>query len=207
MDTWWQTETGMHMIAPLPSADLKPGSATKPVPGVSADVVDDKGNPVPLGTGGNLVKQNHGPLCLELSTKTRKSSRMFTGMIYPVFTRQEIWQERTKKDISGYREDLDDVLKIAGHRIGTSEVESAFVSNPAVVEAAVIGKADPIKGEVIKAFLILKEGYQLKTKLIEELNEHVRYELGPVAVIGELEEVDSLPKTRSGKIMRRILKS
>jgi len=115
-----------------------------------------------------------------------------------------------RKDEDGYfwiQGRSDDVLKIAGHRIGTSEVESAFVSHPAVVEAAVIGKADPIKGEVIKAFLILKEGYQLKTKLIGELNEHVRYELGPVAVIGELEEVDSLPKTRSGKIMRRILRA
>ena len=114
-----------------------------------------------------------------------------------------------RKDEDGYfwiQGRSDDVLKIAGHRVGTSEVESAFVSHPAVVEAAVIGKHDPIKGEVIKAFVILKEGYELKTKLIEELNKHVRYEFGPVAVIGELEQVESLPKTRSGKIMRRVLK-
>ncbi|MFZ0442250.1 MAG: acetyl-coenzyme A synthetase, partial [Methanobacterium sp.] len=89
----------------------------------------------------------------------------------------------------------------------TSEVESAFVSHPAVAEAAVIGKSDPIKGQVIKSFVILREGYRLKTKLIEELKKHVRYELGPVAVIGEIEQVDSLPKTRSGKIMRRVLRA
>ena len=115
-----------------------------------------------------------------------------------------------RKDKDGYfwiQGRSDDVLKIAGHRIGTSEVESAFVSHPAVVEAAVIGKSDPIKGQVIKAFVILREGHKLKTKLIEELNKHVRYELGPVAVIGEIVQVDSLPKTRSGKIMRRILRS
>ncbi len=115
-----------------------------------------------------------------------------------------------RKDKDGYfwiQGRSDDVLKIAGHRIGTSEVESAFVSHPSVVEAAVIGKSDPIKGQVIKAFIILKEGYELKTKLIEELNKHIRYELGPVAVIGEIKKVDALPKTRSGKIMRRVLRA
>ena len=207
MDTWWQTETGMHMIAPLPSADLKPGSATKPVPGVSADVVDEKGNPVPLGTGGHLVITKPWPAMFRtLYEDEEKFKNVYWNDIPGVYKAGDM----ARKDEQGYfwiQGRSDDVLKIAGHRIGTSEVESAFVSHPAVVEAAVIGKADPIKGEVIKAFLILKEGYQLKTKLIEELNEHVRYELGPVAVIGELEEVDSLPKTRSGKIMRRILRA
>ena len=115
-----------------------------------------------------------------------------------------------RKDEDGYfwiQGRSDDVLKIAGHRIGTSEVESAFVSHPAVAEAAVIGKSDPVKGQVVKAFLVLREGYQLKTKLIEDLKLHVRYELGPVAVLGELDQVKSLPKTRSGKIMRRILRA
>jgi acetyl-CoA synthetase len=207
MDTWWQTETGMHMIAPLPSADLKPGSATKPVPGVSADVVDENGNPVPLGTGGHLVITKPWPAMFRtLYEDEEKFKDVYWKDIPGVYKAGDM----ARKDKDGYfwiQGRSDDVLKIAGHRIGTSEVESAFVSHPAVVEAAVIGKADPIKGEVIKAFLILKEGYQLKTKLIEELNEHVRYELGPVAVIGELEEVDSLPKTRSGKIMRRILRA
>jgi acetyl-CoA synthetase len=118
--------------------------------------------------------------------------------------------DMARKDEDGYFWLLgrsDDVLKIAGHRVGTSEVESAFVSHPAVAEAAVIGKSDPVKGEVIKAFLILRGGYELKTELIEDLKRHVRYELGPVAVIGELIQVDSLPKTRSGKIMRRVLRA
>ncbi len=207
MDTWWQTETGMHLISPLPSADLKPGSATKPVPGVFADVVDDQGNPVPLGTGGNLVITKPWPAMFRtLYEDEEKFKDVYWNDIPGVYKAGDM----ARKDKDGYfwiQGRSDDVLKIAGHRIGTSEVESAFVSHPAVVEAAVIGKADPIKGEVIKAFLILKEGYVLKTKLIEELNGHVRYELGPVAVIGELEEVDSLPKTRSGKIMRRILRA
>ena len=111
-----------------------------------------------------------------------------------------IWQGKDKDGYFWIQGRSDDVLKIASHRIGTSEVESAFVSHPAVVEAAVIGKSDPVKGEVIKAFIILNEGYELKTKLIEELIEHVRYELGPVAVIGELEQVDSLPKTEVEKL-------
>jgi acetyl-CoA synthetase len=207
MDTWWQTETGMHMIAPLPSADLKPGSATKPVPGVFADVVDEKGNPVPLGTGGHLVITKPWPAMFRtLYEDEEKYKNVYWNDILGVYKAGDM----ARKDEDGYfwiQGRSDDVLKIAGHRIGTSEVESAFGSHPAVIEAAVIGKADPVKGEVIKAFLILKEGYQLKTKLIEELKEHIRYELGPVAVIGELEKVDSLPKTRSGKIMRRILRA
>ncbi len=207
MDTWWQTETGMHMIAPLPSADLKPGSATKPVPGVSADVVDEKGNPVPLGTGGHLVITKPWPAMFRTLYKDEEKFKdVYWNDIPGVYKAGDM----ARKDKDGYfwiQGRSDDVLKIAGHRIGTSEVESAFGSHPAVVEAAVIGKSDPVKGEVIKAFLILKEGYPLKTKLIEELKEHIRYELGPVAVIGELEKVDSLPKTRSGKIMRRILRA
>jgi acetyl-CoA synthetase len=115
-----------------------------------------------------------------------------------------------RKDEDGYfwiQGRSDDVLKIAGHRIGTAEVESAFVSHPLVVEAAVIGKDDPIKGQVIKAFLILKKEQKLRTGLIEDLKKHVRYELGPVAVLGEIEQVEKLPKTRSGKIMRRVLRA
>ncbi|MDD1775055.1 MAG: AMP-binding protein, partial [Methanobacterium sp.] len=118
--------------------------------------------------------------------------------------------DMARKDEDGYfwiQGRSDDVLKIAGHRIGTAEVESAFVSHPAVVEAAVIGKDDPIKGQVIKAFLILKEGNKMNTALIEDLKKHVRHELGPVAVLGEIDQVESLPKTRSGKIMRRVLRA
>ncbi|MBZ2165875.1 acetate--CoA ligase [Methanobacterium spitsbergense] len=207
MDTWWQTETGMHLISPLPSAYLKPGSATKAVPGVDADVVDEDGNPVPLGKGGYLVIKKPWPAMFRtLYEDEERYKDVYWNQIPGYYKAGDM----ARKDEDGYfwiQGRSDDVLKIAGHRVGTSEVESAFVSHPAVVEAAVIGKHDPIKGQVIKAFVILREGYKLKTKLIEELNKHVRYELGPVAVIGDIEQVESLPKTRSGKIMRRVLRA
>jgi acetyl-CoA synthetase len=208
MDTWWQTETGMHLISPLPAASLKPGSATRPFPGIDADVVDEEGNPVPIGKGGYLVIKKPWPSMFRTLYKDEERFKdvywnAFPGYIYKA-------GDMARKDEEGYfwiQGRSDDVLKIAGHRIGSAEVESAFVGHPAVAEAAVIGKSDPIKGEVIKAFIILREGYELKTQLIEDLKKHVRYELGPVAVLGEIVQVDKLPKTRSGKIMRRILRA
>lgn len=208
MDTWWQTETGAYMISPLPVTPLKPGSATRPLPGVDADIVDNDGNPVPPGKGGLLVIKKPWPSMLRNLYKNEERFLNTYWRVVPgdVYTAGDI----ARKDEDGYfwiQGRSDDVLKIAGHRIGTSEVESAFVSHPAVAEAAVIGKSDPVKGEVIKAFVILREGYKLNTDLLEELNKHVRYELGPVAVLGQISQVDSLPKTRSGKIMRRILRA
>ena len=208
MDTWWQTETGMHLISPLPVSNLKPGSATRPFPGIDADVVDEDGNPVPQGKGGYLVIKKPWPAMFRRLYKDEDRFldvywKDIPGCIYKA-------GDMVRKDEDGYfwiQGRSDDVLKIAGHRIGSAEVESAFVGHPAVAEAAVIGKSDPIKGEVIKAFIILREGYELKTQLIEELKNHVRYELGPVAVLGEIVQVDKLPKTRSGKIMRRILRA
>jgi acetyl-CoA synthetase len=207
MDTWWQTETGMHLISPLPTTPLKPGSATKAVPGIEADVVDEKGNTVPLGKGGFLVIKTPWPAMFRNLYHDEERFIKNYWKDYPGYYNAG---DIARKDEDGYfwiQGRSDDVLKIAGHRIGTSEVESAFVSHPAVAEAAVIGKSDPVKGQVIKAFLVLREGYELKTKLIEDLKQHVRYELGPVAVLGELDQVKSLPKTRSGKIMRRILRA
>jgi acetyl-CoA synthetase len=207
MDTWWQTETGMHLISPLPTTPLKPGSATKPIPGVEADVVDEKGNPVPLGKGGFLIIKTPWPAMFR---GLYHDEERFINTYWKDYPGYYNAADMARKDEDGYFWLLgrsDDVLKIAGHRVGTSEVESAFVSHPAIAEAAVIGKSDPVKGEVIKAFLILRGGYELKTELIEDLKRHVRYELGPVAVIGELVQVDSLPKTRSGKIMRRVLRA
>jgi acetyl-CoA synthetase len=207
MDTWWQTETGMHMISPLPVTPLKPGSATKAIPGVEADVVDEKGESVPLGKGGFLVLKKPWPAMFRTLYKDEQRYIDVYWKDIPGFYKAG---DMARKDEDGYfwiQGRSDDVLKIAGHRIGTAEVESAFVSHPAVVEAAVIGKDDPIKGQVIKAFLILKEGNKLKTPLIEDLKKHVRYELGPVAVLGEIDQVESLPKTRSGKIMRRVLRA
>jgi len=186
MDTWWQTETGMHLISPLPTTPLKPGSATKPIPGVEADVVDEKGNPVPLGKGGFLVIKTPWPAMFR---GLYHDDERFINTYWKDYPGYYNAADMARKDEDGYFWLLgrsDDVLKIAGHRVGTSEVESAFVSHPAVAEAAVIGKSDPVKGEVIKAFLILRGGYELKTELIEDLKRHVRYELGPVAVIGEL---------------------
>jgi acetyl-CoA synthetase len=208
MDTWWQTETGMHMIAPLPISPLKPGTPTLPLPGIDADVVDENGDPVAPGKGGYLVIKKPWPAMFRTLYKDEKRYidaywNKIPGGVYHA-------GDIARKDEDGYiwiQGRSDDVLNIAGHRVGTSEVESAFVSHPAVVECAVIGKSDPIKGQVIKSFIILKEGYQLNTKLIENLKKHVRYELGPVAVLGEIQQVDKLPKTRSGKIMRRILRA
>lgn len=208
MDTWWQTETGMHMISPLPVSPLKPGSPTLPLPGVDIDVVDDTGKPVPVGEDGYLVIKRPWPAMFR--TLYQDEERFINvywkdlpGGVYRA-------GDMARKDEDGYiwiQGRSDDVLKIAGHRVGTSEVEAAFSSHPAVAEAAVIGKSDPVKGQVIKAFVILKEGYQLTTDVIEDLQKHVRYELGPVAVLGEIAEVDKLPKTRSGKIMRRVLRA
>jgi acetyl-CoA synthetase len=206
IDTWWQTETGMQLISPLPSAYLKPGSVNKAVPGVEADIVDEEGNPVPIGKGGYLVIRKPWPAMFRTLYKDdEKYKEIYWDQIPGVYKADDV----ARMDEDGYiwiQGRSDDVLKIASHRIGTAEVESAFVSHPAVSEAAVIGKSDPVKGEVIKAFIILREGYELKTKLIKELIKHVRYELGPVAVIGEIAQVDSLPQI-SGKIMRRALRA
>jgi len=208
IDTWWQTETGMHLIAPLPVTPLKPGSVTKPLPGIEADVVDENGDPVPLGKGGFLVIRKPWPAMFRtlFNDEQRYIDVYWKQIPGGVYTAGDM----ARKDEDGYfwiQGRSDDVLNIAGHRIGTAEVESVFVAHPAVAEAAVIGKADPIKGEVIKAFLILKKGHKLNAALIEELKRHLRHELGPVAVVGEMVQVDSLPKTRSGKIMRRILRA
>jgi acetyl-CoA synthetase len=208
MDTWWQTETGMHMIAPLPISPLKPGTPTLPLPGVDIDLVDENGNPVPVGEDGYVVVKRPWPAMFRNLYKNEEGFvnsywKEIPGGFYTA-------GDMARKDEDGYiwiQGRSDDVLKIAGHRVGTSEVEAAFSSHPAVAEAAVIGKSDPIKGQVIKAFVILKEGYRLTTKLISELQRHVRYELGPVAVLGDITQVEKLPKTRSGKIMRRVLRA
>ncbi|ODS36494.1 MAG: acetate--CoA ligase, partial [Candidatus Altiarchaeales archaeon WOR_SM1_86-2] len=205
IDTWWQTETGTFMISPMPTTPLKPGSATKPLPGIEAEVVDKEGNPVPVGNGGHLIIKTPWPAMLRTIYKNpdRYISTYWTVVPGDVYCAGDV----ARIDEDGYfwiQGRSDDVLKIAGHRLGTSEVESAFVSHNAVAEAAVIGKPDPIKGEVIKAFIILKHGYELTGELMKELKQQVRGELGPIAVIGEMVQVNTLPKTRSGKIMRRV---
>lgn len=207
MDTWWQTETGMNMITPLPSATLKPGSAVKPFPGIIADVVDKKGKRAPVGKGGYLVIRNQWPSMIRtIFNNPKRYIKTYWKKIKGVYFAGDV----AFRDKDGYfwiQGRTDDVLKVAGHRIGTAEVESAFVSHKAVVEAGAIGIPDPIKGEVIKAFVILKQGFKPTDELKQELRMQVRKTIGPIAVIKDIAFVDKLPKTRSGKIMRRVLKA
>jgi len=207
MDTWWQTETGMNMITPLPAASLKAGSAGKPFPGIIADVVDKKGKPVPAGKGGYLVIKNQWPSMIRtIFNNPKRYIKTYWSQIKGVYFAGDV----AFKDKDGYfwiQGRTDDVLKIAGHRIGTAEVESAFVSHKAIVEAAVIGVPDDVKGEVIKTFVILKEDFKPTDDLKLEIKKHVRKTLGPVAIIKDIAFLDKLPKTRSGKIMRRVLKA
>jgi len=211
IDTWWQTETGGMMITSLPGLEsivLKPGSATKPIPGVDIAVVDENGNETSPNTKGLLVIRNPWPgMLLGLWKDDKKYTDVywskFEGMYYP--------GDYAVKDSDGYFWLLgraDDILKIAGHRIGTAELESSLVSHNDVIEAAVCGIPDEIKGESIIAFVILKENCtSSQEKLLIELRDVVRNEIGAIATPQQFYFVTKLPKTRSGKIMRRLLKS
>ncbi len=207
MDTWWQTETGANMLTPLPSAPLKAGSACKPFPGIIADVVDKNGKSVPAGKGGFLVIRNQWPSMIRtIFNNPERYIKTYWKEVKGVYFAGDV----AFKDKDGYfwiQGRTDDVLKVAGHRIGTAEVESGFVSHPSVVEAGVIGVPDPVKGEVIVAFCILSAKAKPSEELKQELKSHVRKNIGPVAVIKDIKFVDKLPKTRSGKIMRRVLKA
>lgn len=205
MDTWWQTETGMILVTPLPSVPLKPGSATRPFLGVEADVVDRNGQEIGTG-GGFAVIKKPWPAMMRTIYKDPNRYLQYWNTIPNCYTAGDICH----KDEDGYfwfMGRADDVVKVAGNRIGTAEVESALVGHEAVVEAAVIGKPHPTAGEMIKAFVILKQGIQDNPDLIQTLQGHVLKVLGKIAVPKEIEIVSSLPKTRSGKIMRRVLKA
>ena len=210
VDTWWQTETGGIMISPCPGVELlplKPGSATLPLPGIAAEVVDDSGNPVPPETKGYLVIKKPWPGMLMGIYKDPERYKetywsRFKGMYYTA--------DYAMKDREGYFWLLgraDEILKVAGHRIGTAEIESAVVSTPFAAEAAVAGVSDPIKGEAIVLFVILKEGYNPDESLKKKIIDSIRSLIGPFATPREIYFVARLPKTRSGKIMRRILKA
>ena len=207
VDTWWQTETGGIMIAPFPGATpTKPGTATLPFFGVLPEVVDDQGKTVPTNTGGKLVIRKPWPSML----------RGIWGD--PKRFRQTYWNEVPGSYFTGdgCRQDedgyfwivgrIDDVLNVSGHRIGTAEVESALVSHKNVAEAAVVGKPDPLKGQSLTAFVTLKGAAQASPELQKILRNHVGKEIGPVAKPDQIRFADALPKTRSGKIMRRLLK-
>jgi acetyl-CoA synthetase len=207
VDTWWQTETGMIMISPLPGLTvLKPGSATKPLPGVAAAVLDDRGQPVPVNTGGYLVLTRPWPAMLRTiwgdpdryvqQYWSRFPNVYFTGDGARIDEDGDFW-------LLGR---VDDVLNVAGHRIGTMEVESALVSHPKVAEAAVIGISHEIKGQAIVAFVTPRAGTRADEALNAELREHVARKIGPIARPDRIYFTSELPKTRSGKIMRRLLR-
>jgi len=207
VDTWWQTETGGIMITPLPGATpTKPGSATLPFFGILPGVVDDYGNPVPANSGGKLVIRRPWPGMLRglWGDPQRYKSVYWAEVPGCYFT-----GDGCRQDKDGYFwivGRIDDVLNVAGHRIGTAEVESALVSHPKVAEAAVVGRPDPMKGQALVAFVTLKGGLQADGVLREELRRHVAHEIGPVAKPDDIRFAEALPKTRSGKIMRRLLK-
>jgi acetyl-CoA synthetase len=210
VDTWWQTETGGVMISAAPGiglVPLKPGSATFPLPGIDADVVDENGKPTPPGVRGFLVIRKPWPGML--MTVYRDPER-YKETYWSKFPNLYYTGDYCIKDEEGYFWLLgraDEVLKVSGHRLGTIEIESALVSHPAVAEAAVVGKPSEIKGEGIVAYVILRQGYNPSEKLRDGLEKHLREVIGPVATPDELHFVTKLPKTRSGKIMRRVLKA
>ncbi len=207
VDTWWQTETGAIMITPLPGVTTtKPGSATFPLPGIGADVVDEEGNSVPLGRGGYLVL-------------TRPWPSMLRGIYGDPDRYQETYWSRypgkyfvgdgCKRDDEGYYWLLgrvDDVMNVSGHRISTTEIESSLVSDPRVAEAAVVGQPDPVTGEAIFCFVILRGGVEASPDLGQELRQHVAKQIGAFARPKTVMFTPDLPKTRSGKIMRRLLR-
>ena len=213
VDTWWQTETGGIMITPLPGAiATKPGSATLPFPGIIAEVVDLEGNPTLANEGGYLVVKHPWP------------GMMRTVYKNPDRFRNTYWEHIAPKDGQylyfagdGSRQDedgyfwvmgrVDDVMSVSGHRLGTMEIESALVSHPAVAEAAVVGRPDEIKGEEVYAFVTLEGHYEASPELAQALKDHVVKEIGIIARPGEIRFTDVLPKTRSGKIMRRLLRT
>ena len=212
VDTWWQTETGAILIAPLPGVTAtKPGSCTEPLPGIDADIVDDRGNSVKRpDAGGYLVIRKPWPAMLR--TIWRDNARYIANYWEKFNNRYYMAGDSAHRDKDGYfwiMGRIDDVLKVAGHRLGTMEIESALVAHPRVAEAAVVGKPHDIKGESVFAYVVLR-GERPRgdtSALTKELREWVGEELGPIAKPDDIRFADNLPKTRSGKIMRRLLKA
>ncbi len=207
VDTWWQTETGGHMITPLPGCTpCKPGTATLPFFGVDAAVVDDNGKELGANQGGKLVIRKPWPGMLRgiWGDKTRYKTTYWSEIKGMYFA-----GDGARRDADGnfwIVGRIDDVLNVAGHRLGTAEVESALVAHPSVAEAAVVGKPDELKGQAVVCFVTVKEGVKTTKALADELKKQVRKVIGPVATPDEIRFTSALPKTRSGKIMRRILK-
>jgi acetyl-CoA synthetase len=207
MDTWWQTETGMFMITPMPATSLKPGSATLPFPGVEVDIYDENGQPVATGEEGYLVLKSPWPAMLRT---IYKDPDRYISQYWSRFPGVYFTGDSARRDADGYYwiiGRVDDVIKVSGYRLGTAEIESALVSHPAVAEAAAIGLPHEIKGHAIHAYVILRAGFEASQDLMDELKAHVSHEIGPIAKPEKITAVPQLPKTRSGKIMRRVLKA
>jgi len=208
MDTWWQTETGGFLISPLPITPLKPGSATFPFPGVHPEIIREDGSECEVDEGGSLVIAKPWPGMLRGFWNDPDRKR-FKKTYFSIFPGYYFTGDGAKKDEDGYfwlMGRIDDVINVSGHRIGTAEMESALVSHPSVAESAVIGIPHEVKGQGIYAFVTLKTGIKSSEELRKELLVHVRKTIGPIATPDKLQFADSLPKTRSGKIMRRILR-
>ncbi|NKX52656.1 AMP-binding protein, partial [Arthrobacter deserti] len=209
VDTWWQTETGAHMIAPLPGITAtKPGSAQVAIPGIAVDVVDEMGKSVPNGHGGYLVIREPWPAMLR---GIWGDPQRFKDTYWSRFENMYFAGDGAKRDEDGdiwLLGRVDDVMNVSGHRLSTTEIESALVSHPAVAEAAVGGAADETTGEAVVAFVILRGSAAQAAggDIVTELRNHVGAEIGPIAKPRQILVVPELPKTRSGKIMRRLLK-
>lgn len=207
MDTWWQTETGGFMITPLPVTPLKPGSATKPFFGIRAEVVDDNGNPALPNEEGYLTILTPWP---GMARTIYGDPERYVQTYWSRYPGRYFTGDSARVDQDGYFwiiGRVDDVLKVSGYRLGTAEVESALVSHPAVAEAAAIGLPHEVRGNAIYTYVILRAGYEGTPELAEELRQHVGKVMGPIARPEKVEFVAKLPKTRSGKIMRRVLKA
>jgi len=213
IDTWWQTETGGFMLTPLPGATpTKPGSATKPFPGILADVVDAEGNPVGANEGGYLVVKHPWPSMMRTVYGDDDRFRRTYWEHIPPKDGQYLYfaGDGARKDEDGYfwvMGRTDDVLNVSGHRLGTMEIESALVSHSSVAEAAVVGRKHDLKGQDVYAFVTLEGTYAASDELKAELKQHVVKEIGAIARPGEIQFTDALPKTRSGKIIRRFLRN
>jgi acetyl-CoA synthetase len=210
VDTWWQTETGGILISQAPAIELpplKPGSASLPLPGIDPQVVNEKGEPVPPGERGLLVIKKPWPGML--MTLYNDDDR-YKEVYWSRFPGSYLTGDYSIQDEDGYFWLLgraDEVIKVAGHRLGTLELENAAVAFPPVAEAAAVSKPDPVKGEAIVIFVILRDGHQASPELRKELVAHIRNTVGPIATPESVFFVNKLPKTRSGKIMRRLLKA
>lgn len=214
VDTWWQTETGSILISPLPGVTHgKPGSAMTPIPGIAADVVDDDGNSVPNGSGGYLVVTSPWPSMLRTIWG---DDQRYVDTYWKRFEAQGYYfaGDGAKKDEDGdiwVLGRVDDVMNVSGHRLSTTEIESALVSHPKVAESAVVGASDPDTGQAVVAYVILREEFETAagddvSGIVKELSDHVRTQIGPIAKPRQIMIVPELPKTRSGKIMRRLLR-